>query len=81
MYIFTPPGGFNEETFQSTTPIAVLDQIHILNSEPLSWTIPDKKPGDEQYIDLTLFRDDEAVMDDLTLPLGLPGQHGLVPVK
>jgi hypothetical protein len=81
MYIFAPPGGFNSETDQATPPIAVLRDIHKLNSEPLNWTVPDKKPGEEQFMDLTLYRDDGAVMDNLVLPLGLPGQHGLVPVK
>jgi hypothetical protein len=77
MYLYTPPEGFNKETDQATPPNAVLRGIHKLDSAPLSWTIP----ADKQFMDLTLFRGDGPVMDNLVLPLSLPGKLGSAPLK
>ncbi len=58
------------ESFDSATDLAtqkntIQKGVHRLESSLMSWTIPE----DRRFLDLTLYRSDDTVMDGLTLPL------------
>lgn len=63
--LLAPGELFDKNTYQTTPPNIVQRGIHKLNFAPLSWTIPSNK----RFIDLTLYRNDRTILDDLTLSL------------
>ena len=63
--LLAPQEIFDTYTYQATPSNVVQQGIHKLNFAPLSWTIPSNK----RFIDLTLYRNDRTILDDLILPL------------
>ncbi len=74
---FLTSDGYNPSTLQITPSIAIRKGIHKIEFAPMTWVIPEGK----QTLDLTIYRDDGAVMDMLLLPLKPEGSPGLIRVK